>query len=124
MSGDCVDLDAFVEAHPLHEHCIVAAYHIYRDLFIKRDLTDLKLVNAEDWGKNEYFIQGGTRDEPYKTRLILPYHLDAEMDMHWLHKFTRQWVGNDFETKEVYIAIHTAETIIYQSVHAQLPGLD
>jgi hypothetical protein len=120
LDNEIEGLDEFAEANPLHDHCVVAAYHIYRDLFIKRELTSFKLVDASKWGKNEYFIQGECRDSPYSTRLLIPYHLDAELDLHWLHDFATEWLN---ESRELYVAIHTAETIIYQSVHNVLPGM-
>ena len=127
MKGDLLSLDAFTDKYPLHEHCVVAAYHIYRDLFIKRELTDLTMVDAGasgcGWGNEEYFIQGLLRDPPHLTRMLIPYHLDNEIDLHWLQQFATSWLKQG-ENREVQVALHTAETIIYQSVHVFLPGLD
>jgi hypothetical protein len=115
------DLDTFAGEYTLYPHCIVAVYHIIRDQHIKREMTELTVVDAKPWGKSEYFLEGKVRDAPYKTRLLIPYHLDAQVDLHWLFDVTKAYIDN---TKEVYMVIHTAETIIYQSVHAQLPGLE
>ena len=37
------NIDEFALKHNKYEHCIVAAYHIYRDLHIKRDMNELEL---------------------------------------------------------------------------------
>lgn len=118
---DLPSLDEFASENAKHDHCIVALYHIYRDLYIKRDLINVKVVDASDWGKNEYFLEGECRHAPYRTRLLMPFHLDAEIDLHWVNDFASRYLD---KSKELYMALHTAESVIYQSIHQELPGLD
>ena len=111
-------LDTFASKYDLHDHCIVACYHIYRDLHIKRELNNLDLINAKKYGKNEYFIQGTLREPPNKTRIMIPCHLDADVDLHWLQEVASKLTNTK---TEVQLVIHTAETVIYQNVHIDLP---
>ena len=57
-----------------------------RDQHIKRELTDMQVVDGAMWGVNEYMIKGLTRGSPTKRRLLYPCHLDAELDLQWYVK--------------------------------------
>ena len=78
------NLDDFVSQYPKYPHCIVAIYQIYRDLHIKRDLNEMEVIDGNPFGRNEYFIKGKSRDSPNKTIIMVPFHLDAEIDLNWL----------------------------------------
>lgn len=75
-------VDDFVERNPLYPACIVTLYQIVRDLYIKQDLIELTIINASKWQRNEYFIQGRTRMSG-NLRLLVPFYLDAEIDLPW-----------------------------------------
>lgn len=112
-----VDLDAFARQYNKYPHCIVTVYQIIRDLHIKQEMVDLILVDAVKWGRQEYFIEGRTRSEG-KLRLLTPFYLDAEIDLPWL---TRLSLACQKIDEELYLCIHTPESIIYEMVTTDLP---
>ena len=114
------NLDDFASLYPKYPHCIVATYQIYRDLHIKRDLNETEVIDGMPFGRNEYFIKGVSRDPPNKTIIMVPFHLDAEIDLNWLQSVTKNW---EVENYLVQVVIHTAETVIYQTCSAELPPL-
>jgi hypothetical protein len=74
--------DEFAIQHPRYPACIVTVYQIVRDLHIKQELTEIEIVDAKKWQRNEYFIEGKLRTTG-KIRLMIPFYLDAEVDLPW-----------------------------------------
>ena len=111
------DLDPFAKQHRSYPHCIVTAYQIMRDLHIKQELIDLRLVDAAKWGRSEYFIEGRTRIGG-KTRLLAPFYLDAEIDLPWVVQLAKMC---EAQNQELYLCIHTPESVIYEMVSTTLP---
>jgi len=114
-----VDLDNFARRHNRYPHCIVTIYQIIRDLHIKQELVELTLVDAAKWGRSEYFIQGRARSTG-KKRLLTPFHLDAEIDLPWITKLYLELTTQD-KNHELYLCVHTPESIIYELVTTELP---
>ena len=113
------ELDVFARKYDRYPHCIVTVYQIIRDLHIKQELVELTLVDAAKWGRKEYFIQGRARSTG-KLRLLTPFYLDAEIDLPWLTKLSLEFTAID-KDQELYLCIHTPESIIYEMVTTELP---
>ena len=113
------DLDTFGRKHNRYPHCIVTIYQIIRDLHIKQEMVELTLVDAVKWGRKEYFIQGLARATG-RMRILVPFHLDAEIDLPWLTKFAVE-LAEEHKNQELYLCIHTPESIIYEMVTTELP---
>ena len=79
------ELDEFAEQHNLYSHCIVTIYQIVRDLHIKQEVVELQILDGLPWQRGEYFIEGRARVNG-KMRLMVPFYLDAEIDLPWFVK--------------------------------------
>ena len=110
-------VDEFQEEHPLHDHCIVTIYQIVRDLHIKQEVVNIEVIDGTPWGQDGYFIEARSRNTG-KMRLMVPFHLDAEIDLAWLRKLARSCEDKD---EELYLCIHTPESIIYELISTVLP---
>lgn len=75
-------VDDFVTQNPLYPACIVTIYQIVRDLHIKQEVIDIKIIDASKWLRNEYFIEARTRTSGNR-RLMVPFYLDADIDLPW-----------------------------------------
>lgn len=75
-------VDEFVTQNPEYPACIVTIYQIVRDLHIKQEVVEILVVDGKRWHRNEYFIQARTRLSG-NLRLMVPYYLDAEIDLPW-----------------------------------------
>jgi hypothetical protein len=111
------DLDTFAKQYQRYAHCIVTVYQIMRDLHIKQELVDMRLVDASKWGRSEYFIEGRTRIGG-QMRLLAPFYLDAEIDLPWVVQLAKACEAQD---QELYLCIHTPESVIYEMVTTALP---
>jgi len=80
--GEIGSVDEFAQMHGRYPACIVTVYQIVRDLHIKQDLTEIEVVDARRWDRKEYFIQARSRSTG-KYRLMVPFYLDAELDLPW-----------------------------------------
>jgi hypothetical protein len=76
------DLDGFVCKNSLYPACVVTIYQIVRDLHIKQEVSDIVVVDGLKWQRKEYFIKARTRLSG-KVRLMVPFYLDAEIDLPW-----------------------------------------
>jgi len=103
-----VDMDAYAAANSLYPHCIVTMYQIVRDLYIKQEVVSIQLIDGKMWQRDEYFIQGISRATGLK-RLMVPFYLDADIDLPWLLKLATACKS---EQTEVYLCVHTPETIM------------
>jgi len=110
-------VDEFQKLHPKYDASIVTLHQIMRDLHLKQDLVNIKIVDGEPWDQEGYFIEGFSRSEG-KTRLLVPLYLDAEIDLVWLRKLA---AACEEESKTLYICIHTPESVIYTDVTTELP---
>ena len=110
-------VDEFQQLHPLHDHCIVTIYQIVRDLHIKQEVIDIDVVDGTPWGQSGYFIEGRSRHNG-KMRLMVPFYLDAEIDLVWLRKLA---LACDERDEELILCIHTTESIIYELISTELP---
>ena len=110
-------IDEFVKLYPRYNHIIVTVYQIVRDLHIKQEVTGIKILNGNKWNRKQYFIQCTTRSTG-KERLMIPLGLDEEIDLPWIHKLTEE-----IEKKgmDLYICLHTPESIIYETLNTILP---
>ena len=111
------DVDEFVKDHPLYKHVVVTVYQIVRDLHIKQEVTNIEIVDGKRWGRKQYFIKATSRMDR-RQRLMVPVGLDEELDLAWIH-------GLCSETEKqgivLYICLHTPETIVYETLHTELP---
>ena len=110
-------IDEFQKVHHLHDHCIVTCYQIVRDLHIKQEVVDIAVIDGASWGQDGYFIEARSRSTG-KMRLMVPFHLDAEIDLAWLRKLALACAAKD---EELYVCIHTSESIIYELISTELP---
>jgi len=112
-----MELDKFARLYSKYPHCIVTIYQIIRDLHIKQEVIELKIIDGSSWGRNEYFIEGRTRATK-GMRLMVPFYLDEEIDLPWLRKIA---IACEGKGEELYLCIHTPESIIYEMVTTELP---
>lgn len=75
-------VDDFESQNHLYPACIVTIYQIIRDLHIKQEVIEISVVDGSKWSKSEYFIQARTRASD-TLRLMIPFYLDAEIDLPW-----------------------------------------
>ena len=101
-------VDEFQQMHPKYNHCIVTLYQIVRDMHIKQEVVDITVVDGAEWGTEGYFlrVRGAATG---KGRLMVPFHLDAEIDLPWLHSLAESCSARD---EELYLCIHTPESIM------------
>ena len=111
------DIDNFVKLYPLYNHIIVTIYQIVRDLHIKQEVTGIEILNGSKWNRNQYFIRATNRSTGRK-RLLIPIHLDEEIDLPWIHKLTAE---TEKEGMDLFMCLHTPESIIYETLHTTLP---
>ena len=111
------NIDDFVKLYPLYNHIIVTIYQIVRDLHIKQEVTSIEVLDGSKWNRKQYFIQATNRLTRRK-RLLLPIHLDEEIDLPWIHKLTADTEKRDMD---LYICLHTPESIIYETLNTILP---
>jgi len=112
-----VDLDKFAKQYNKYPHCIVTIYQIVRDLHIKQEVIELKIIDGNSRGRREYFIEGRTRATK-SMRLMVPFYLDEEIDLPWLRSIALSCEENG---EELYLCIHTPESIIYEMITTKLP---
>ena len=75
-------VDEFESQNHLYPACIVTIYQIVRDLHIKQEVIEITVIDGRRWLRNEYFIQARTRASD-NLRLMVPFYLDAEIDLPW-----------------------------------------
>ena len=101
-------LNDFAKSNSKYPYCIVTLYQIIRDLHIKQEVVDIKVIDGKKWGRQEYFIGCKARSNDVE-RLLIPFHLDADIDLPWLQMVALECKGKE---RELYLCIHTAETIM------------
>ena len=104
-------MDDFVAMHSTYPHCVVTIYQILRDLYVKQDVSNYEVLDAHSrWGKSEYFLLCD-RPSPAvnETHLLIPYHLDADIDLAWLEGVVADC---NKEGWGVVLCVHTPETIM------------
>jgi hypothetical protein len=77
-----VDLDTFATVNSKYPACIVATYQLFRDIYVKQELDSIDIIDGDRWGRMEYFIEA-TVKATGKKRLLIPFFLDAEIDLPW-----------------------------------------
>ena len=75
-------VDDFESQNNLYPACIVTIYQIIRDLHIKQEVIEIRVVDGTKWCRGEYFIEARTRASD-TLRLMVPFYLDAEIDLPW-----------------------------------------
>lgn len=101
-------LNDFANRNSKYPYCIVTLYQIIRDLHIKQEVVDIKVIDGKKWGRQEYFI-GCTARSNDVVRLLIPFHLDADIDLPWLQMVASECKG---KAMDLYLCIHTSETIM------------
>jgi hypothetical protein len=101
-------IDQFQQLYSQYDHCIVTIYQIVRDLHIKQEVVDIEVIDGHSWNLEQYFLRGKALSTN-KQRLMVPFHLDAEIDLPWLHNLAQNCDEND---EELYLCIHTPESIM------------
>jgi hypothetical protein len=101
-------VDEFQQMHPKYNHCIVTLYQIVRDMHIKQEVVDITVVDGVEWGTEGYFLRVRAAATG-KGRLMVPFYLDAEIDLPWLHSLAESCDARD---EELYLCIHTPESIM------------
>ena len=76
------NLDDFVCNNSLYPACVVTIYQIVRDLHIKQEVIEISVLDGLKWQRSEYFLKARTRLSG-KERLMVPFYLDAEIDLPW-----------------------------------------
>jgi hypothetical protein len=73
----------FLEKYPLYPFQASLCYKIYKDISLKREVTDLELVDgATIHLPNSYFLKGKIFNSD-SERLYIPIHVDSEVDLEW-----------------------------------------
>ena len=101
-------LTTFASRNSKYPYCIVTLYQIIRDLHIKQEVVDIKVIDGKKWGRQEYFIGCKARSNDVE-RLLIPFHLDADIDLPWLQKVALECKEAN---RDLYLCIHTSETIM------------
>ena len=101
-------VDEFQRIYPKYDHCIVTVYQIVRDLHIKQEVVDIQIVDGSTWGAEGYFLRVKSATTG-QGRLMVPFYLDAEIDLPWLHSLAE---GCNERDEELYVCIHTPESIM------------
>lgn len=102
-------LDNFASIYNKYPHCIVTLYQILRDLYIKQEVVAVRVIDGMTWNRNEYFIQAKSV-ETQIVRILVPCHLDSEIDLQWIQNIV---VESAKDNKELYLCVHTPESIMY-----------
>jgi hypothetical protein len=85
----------------------IQLYSIYRDLLNFSELCIEDIIDFE----TQYIIKVEI-EHNYKVRLYFPVDIDDDLDLVWLHSRIK-----NYETSyEVYLAIYSTDSIIYQKV--------
>ena len=111
------DVDEFVKEHSLYKHMVVTVYQIVRDLHLKQEVTNIEIVDGSRWGRKQYFIKATSRVDG-KQRLMVPISLDEDVDLYWIHSLCTESEKNGVA---LFICLHTPESIVYESLHTELP---
>jgi hypothetical protein len=61
---------------------VCTVYQIVRDIFIKHELDEIEIIDGVRYGRPEYFIRAISKMSR-KSRLMIPFHLDGEIDLEW-----------------------------------------
>jgi len=109
LVADLSTMDDFVTLHNKYPHCVVTIYQILRDLYVKQDVSAYEILDAFKWGKNEYFLQCDRPSTGNKTHIMVPFHLDADIDLTWLQGVVADC---DKHGRGVTLCVHTPETIM------------
>jgi len=105
--------EAFVAVHNKYPINAFTIYLIFRDLKIKNELSNIRILDIfQNFGISEYVIVGENSESV--TRIIYPVRLEDNVNLSVLHT-----LSSGFE--ELYLCIHSADTMIYQSVSCSLP---
>ena len=108
-SEDLGSLDDFAGRFDKYEVSVCIIYQIIRDIFVKQELNEIEIVDGMlEYGRSEYFIKAYSKASK-KFRLMVPFHLDAEIDLDWLQKLALECQK---DSTELYICLYTAETIM------------
>jgi hypothetical protein len=102
-------LDDFASIYNKYPHCIVSLYQILRDLYIKQEVVNVSVLDGIQWGRNEYFIEGKAVETQIR-RILVPCHLDSEIDLQWIQNIV---IESANDNKELYLCVHTPESIMY-----------
>ena len=109
------DVDEFVKEHPLYKHMVVTVYQIVRDLHIKQEVTNIEIVDGRRWGRKQYFIKATSRIDGVE-RLMVPFGLDEEVDLPWIHSLCLESERNNLS-----LCVSSRESIVYETIHTELP---
>jgi hypothetical protein len=111
------DIDSFAKRYPKYDHGIVTLYQIVRDLHIKQEVCQIEVIDGSSYDRNNYLLRCVTRINGM-GRMMIPIYLDEEIDLPWIHRVTKRC---DNEGIELYLCIHTPESIIYEMISTELP---
>lgn len=75
-----LSMKQFTQRFPLHAPKSFVSYTIYRDLIMKNQLGDIKVLDGSCHGFDTYLFLGTLRGSE-KTRLHIPCLLDEDIDL-------------------------------------------
>lgn len=84
---DLPALDDFAEKFcSKYPNCVVTTYQIIRDLTQKQEVHGIQLIDGDQYGREQYFINCSGRVDG-RDRIYLPLSLNADIDIQWLVPF-------------------------------------
>jgi len=104
--------ESFLNLHNKYPANLLPIYFIYRDLIIKNELRNIRLLDASSFGINEYAIIGEKIESV--SRIIYPVSLEENVDLNYLRTLSAHF-------GELHLCIYSGDTMIYQSVQCVLP---
>lgn len=116
--NDLPSLDNFAESFDnKYLNSVVPMYQIVRDLALKQEVYDIKLIDGDKYGRNEYMMHCTVRSNEQK-RIYLPLSINGDIDIIWLRQFSSQCT---FTSTELYLCIIAPDSIIYEMITTELP---
>ncbi len=73
-------LEAFGEVHTLYSNATFLAFMIYRDVMVKNEVENIKVIDGCNFGFESYFFES-TVKKSSKTRLFVPCFIDKMLDL-------------------------------------------
>ena len=77
-----LSFEAFTKEFPLYGSTICSTFHIVRDIIIKQEVEEIRVVDGNVSGLRGYILSCITK-ESRRKRILLPLAADAEIDLLW-----------------------------------------
>jgi hypothetical protein len=78
-----MDLNTFTSLHSQHADSLLPVYHIYRDLCIKQQLRDIRVVDGSAAYSFASYVIEGVAKTTLRTRTVVPLSQDSHINVVW-----------------------------------------